>query len=429
MRSDRFALLVFLLSVPLAMAQHWDVEKVDSAGWGANVDMRWHPDGRLFLCYSDTSGVIRLASKDSVWSYEDLPQWRTTWSGTQGFDIGRYGDIGVSYVGTGAKVWYALKTHAGWADIETPFSIQYSRPPTALDTSGAPVISLEYGGAFLLARMRDTSWASETLATGSSRYNYFGSCGLGSLVDGTIWGVFEYYWVELSCDPYGVKYYSYQAWDSGVSVVQVLDAGMFSRTWCSSGCVDQHGVIHACCAFSAEWFPRGTYLDQTRIDSAAARIISVRFDSLDRPQIAYITLDTTLMYRYLGSGVWHIFDLQTTGVTALSLIIGENSQPLIAYRTSEGVFLLHGVDIVGQSEDRQRLTAYDSRLTASVIRNVLILPEAASLKPQAASLLDASGRKALDLRPGANDVSGLSPGVYFVREAQAQAVRKVVITR
>jgi len=37
------------------------------------------------------------------------------------------------------------------------------------------------------------------------------------------------------------------------------------------------------------------------------------------------------------------------------------------------------------------------------------------------------------LHPGVNDVSGLSPGVYFVREtqaqAQAQAVRKVVIAR
>ena len=429
MRSDRFALLVFLLSMPLAMAQHWDVEKVDSAGWGAGVDMRWHPDGRLFLCYSDASGVIRLASKDSVWSYEDLPQWRSAIPGTQAFDIGRYGDIGVSYLGTGSKVWYALKTHAGWADIETPFSIQYSQPLTALDTSGAPVISLEYSDTFWLARVRDTSWASETLAHGGHQYNAFTSSGIGSMVDGTIWGVFEYDWGAPLCSPYGQKLYSYQAWDSGVSVVLVRDNGWLGWMWAASGCVDQHGVIHSCYSYSTNLNDGGTYLDQTRIDSVLSSTIKVGFDSLDRPQIAYIVWPETLMYRYLDSGVWHIFDLQVTGVTALSLIIGENSQPLIAYRTSEGVFLLHGVDVVGQSEDRQRLTAYGSRLTASVIRNVLVLPEAASLKPQAASLLDASGRKALDLRPGANDVSRVSPGVYFVREAQAQAVRKVVLTR
>ena len=69
---------------------------------------------------------------------------------------------------------------------------------------------------------------------------------------------------------------------------------------------------------------------------------------------------------------------------------------------------------------------------ATIVRGVLFLPEAASHKPQAAILLDISGRKVLDLHPGANDVRALAPGVYFVREAQAQAqaqaqaVRKVV---
>jgi hypothetical protein len=60
----------------------------------------------------------------------------------------------------------------------------------------------------------------------------------------------------------------------------------------------------------------------------------------------------------------------------------------------------------------------------------LFLMEATSLKPQAASwLLDISGRKTPKLLPGPNDVRVLAPGVYFVREAQAQAqaVRKVVI--
>jgi len=65
----------------------------------------------------------------------------------------------------------------------------------------------------------------------------------------------------------------------------------------------------------------------------------------------------------------------------------------------------------------------------TIVRDVLSLPEAASRRPQASSLLDISGRKVLDLMPGANDVRGLAPGVYFVREAQAQVVRKVLIAR
>jgi len=47
------------------------------------------------------------------------------------------------------------------------------------------------------------------------------------------------------------------------------------------------------------------------------------------------------------------------------------------------------------------------------------------------ALLDAAGRSVLALHPGANDVSGLAPGVYFVRraQAQAQAVSKLVVLR
>jgi phosphoribosylformylglycinamidine (FGAM) synthase PurS component len=69
--------------------------------------------------------------------------------------------------------------------------------------------------------------------------------------------------------------------------------------------------------------------------------------------------------------------------------------------------------------------------TATIVRRVLFLPEAPGHKPQAASLLEATGRKVMNVRSGANDVSRLAPGVYFVREAQAQAqaqtVRKVII--
>ena len=51
-------------------------------------------------------------------------------------------------------------------------------------------------------------------------------------------------------------------------------------------------------------------------------------------------------------------------------------------------------------------------------------------------LLDITGRKALDVRPGPNDVSGLTSGVYFlVREEPSaaslkhQALRKIVVAR
>jgi len=72
---------------------------------------------------------------------------------------------------------------------------------------------------------------------------------------------------------------------------------------------------------------------------------------------------------------------------------------------------------------------------ATVVRGVLFLPPASSVERLASSvLLDISGRQVMALRPGANDVSRLSPGVYFVREKpqassrKPQAMRKMVLT-
>ena len=89
--------------------------------------------------------------------------------------------------------------------------------------------------------------------------------------------------------------------------------------------------------------------------------------------------------------------------------------------------------VPGIEETPCRPTGAAEANAATVVRGALLLQEATSRKRQAASLLDISGRKVMDLHAGTNDVSHLAPGVYFVREAQAQAqaqaVRKVVVTK
>jgi hypothetical protein len=72
---------------------------------------------------------------------------------------------------------------------------------------------------------------------------------------------------------------------------------------------------------------------------------------------------------------------------------------------------------------------------ATIVRGALFLTACTSVSPCTSCLLDASGRKVLDLKPGANDVRALSPGVYFVREGPGTRgeglgkTRKVVVTR
>jgi len=68
---------------------------------------------------------------------------------------------------------------------------------------------------------------------------------------------------------------------------------------------------------------------------------------------------------------------------------------------------------------------------ATIVRNVLNLEPARDNLKSEICLLDISGRKVLELKPGANDVRQLAPGVYFVRSApqDGRLVQKVVITR
>jgi hypothetical protein len=73
--------------------------------------------------------------------------------------------------------------------------------------------------------------------------------------------------------------------------------------------------------------------------------------------------------------------------------------------------------------------------SATVVRNVLFLAERPSSSASTSSLLDISGRDVLVLKPGANDVRSLSPGVYFIREGLGNSgegpgkTQKVVVAR
>jgi hypothetical protein len=81
------------------------------------------------------------------------------------------------------------------------------------------------------------------------------------------------------------------------------------------------------------------------------------------------------------------------------------------------------------------MTKHEVRRTnngATLVRGVLLLP--GDRRPgtgDRAALLDISGRKVAELRPGANDVRALSPGVYFIREEmnaeERDRVTKVIV--
>jgi hypothetical protein len=134
----------------------------------------------------------------------------------------------------------------------------------------------------------------------------------------------------------------------------------------------------------------------------------------------------------------------------VAAVRGSGSQVLVAYPGWTGVMAgkryagtriwgtvgpLGGVEEQGPRPKARSLTP-----SPTIVRGVLELPRKPGTVPAGLgtvpifALLDISGRKVLGLHPGANDVSRLAPGVYFVAEQaaggrQKAGVRKVVIQR
>jgi hypothetical protein len=110
--------------------------------------------------------------------------------------------------------------------------------------------------------------------------------------------------------------------------------------------------------------------------------------------------------------------------------------PLYYTVESEAFVLARKVlDDLGEPYGVSEMTNADVRTMRlpTVIRGILFLPP--SLLSPPSSLLSVDGRCVMSLLPGANDVRGLAPGVYFIRPEPSAAGRepstitKVVLTR
>jgi hypothetical protein len=232
-------------------------------------------------------------------------------------------------------------------------------------------------------------------------------------------------------DGYGVGLYTR---DSGKWTANAFIMGLDGGGSGLAALVDSSDSIHTFWAASDPYGTNKLVCDGVWLDSNTS-IGAACLDTAGRVQCAWFR-DNRLKFTVLGKPtqtVAEVDDLVSCDITTDNL-----SQPVIAFCRSDGsIWVAHGVDVVGQAEERQRPAANSQQLTASVVRNVLFLPANGEGRIAKGELLDISGRRMLDLRPGANNVGGLSPGVYFVRsepsavggQRSAVSVRKVVIQR
>lgn len=88
--------------------------------------------------------------------------------------------------------------------------------------------------------------------------------------------------------------------------------------------------------------------------------------------------------------------------------------------------------VVGTAGVEEEMGPEPARAT-TVARGLLRTEDRRQDKGYRAELLDACGRRVMALAPGLNDVSGIAPGVYFVRdvsrEPSAVSCRKVIVAR
>jgi len=102
----------------------------------------------------------------------------------------------------------------------------------------------------------------------------------------------------------------------------------------------------------------------------------------------------------------------------------------VSNNMSTNLSVIRDTAVLGTEEPRDVLPSNNVPL-ATVVRGVLNLSKGTSTSSSPSWLLDAAGRKALDLKAGANDLSALAPGVYFVTVDgvwNTVSVRKVIVT-
>jgi hypothetical protein len=118
------------------------------------------------------------------------------------------------------------------------------------------------------------------------------------------------------------------------------------------------------------------------------------------------------------------------GVNGIDIEVDTAGQVVIVYSTQDsGLWCARGTDVVGFRQVSEQPPARQA-LLPTVMRGVLNL-EVGSRQNTGSrgELLDAAGRRVAELRAGANDVSRLAPGVYFVRQGPSAAVHRVVFVR
>ncbi|MEO0080107.1 MAG: hypothetical protein ABIK44_05470 [candidate division WOR-3 bacterium] len=226
--------------------------------------------------------------------------------------------------------------------------------------------------------------------------------------DGTNWLVA---WQDKRETPYRPYYYYARVSQAGV----VLDTAGIPLGWCPDNYEDPLQMVFDGTSYFVVWQNK----NYSNADLWGARISSQG-----------AILDSFPVFAGPECQAWPAIALGPGNqimVVYSGFVDALRGYPVETMRIWAGIHPFYGI------EEGRQPTANNSQRTATIVRGVLFLPAVS------ACLLDASGRKVMELSPGANDVSRLAPGVYFVTphpdplpqgaRDSAGSVRKIVLTR
>jgi hypothetical protein len=425
------ALLIALLSVAHGDGG-WAFEQVNSDTVNVNSDVaaQLGNDGVMHVCYLSTDSVLYHAWRDTIWHRETAVTAPA--SGTFRMATGRHGEVGVLTYLTGSRsIGLAEKRDTAWS-IDT---VLPTRNVTgfcfAYDSAGDPFLALRTGDYLLYSERHETTWTEGLIEYVPWPWG----------LDGPTETVVDAWNRPYICwRGYYAHAGTYGSWmiyqfrnDTGAWVRRVFLEDDVSNPILAFDARDT-GQVATCYRWKD-----ALYYNGERLDSIAPRWTRVRLDSAARPHLIMPNpRGGVIEHRYKYDGRWYrdtvmlegealVGNLSYTPRGELVLALIRDYRPWIARRALPQVSL---DEKPSSPETGRRLTGR----SPTVVGGVLYLEDVSGRQPQTACLLDAAGRKVLVIRAGANDVSGLPPGVYFVCQAadgerSTAGVYKLVVTR
>jgi len=267
------------------------------------------------------------------------------------------------------------------------------------------------------------------------------------VISGNFWHLV---WTQMSWTGYNMRSWYQRSTDGGASwqapspvaqdttsqsrpSIAVVGPSVHICWW--DGRPGEYGIhYHGSVDNGASWGPEHV-LSDTLVGSDYPQLAATR----GNVYVAFRTWPTgQLVIDYCGStDNGQTWSAETTlssvaGMGTSALAASGSRVHLVVYDNREGNFeLYYKRNLNAGGVEEERSTPYALRPTpdAMIVRGCLLLSEAVGGERSAKSalLLDIAGRKVLDLHPGVNDVSRLSPGVYFVQAAGA--ARKFIVQR